>query len=59
MIPDTHIGNDIYVSIEGGILRIEAIHEDGSDIIYFTEDNYIALAEFINAQPKDQPNGTL
>jgi len=51
--PETHIGDDIYVSVDGDILRIEALHEDGSDIIYLNENNYIALVEFVQAQQKD------
>jgi len=58
--PETHIGDNIYISVDGDILRIEAFHEDGSDIIYLNENNYIALVEFINAkQTKDSTNGTV
>jgi len=51
--PETHIGDDIYISVDGDILRIEALHEDGCDIIYLNESNYIALVEFVQAQQKD------
>lgn len=57
MTPDTHIGDEIYVSYSGGFLRIEAIHEDGSDIIYLNEKNYVALQEFIGKM-KEESNGT-
>lgn len=57
---DHHIGDNIYVSIDGDILRLEVLHEDVLDIIYLNEDNYIALVEFIQAQQKkDPPNGTV